>query len=98
MSFLDKYAEEFKKYDSVENDFIDDDKIWGQLEKWSKPSKSDVRRVLDKAANKIRLEPEEMAVLIQNQDSETINEMYALANKLKEKFTEIELFSLHLCT
>lgn len=85
MSFFDKYAEEFKKYDSMEKDFIDDDKIWEQLEKWSKPSKSDVRGVLDKAANKIRLEPEEMAVLIQNQDSETINEMYALANKLKRE-------------
>jgi len=85
MNFLDKYKEQFKEYDSMEKDFIDDDKIWAQLEKWSNPSKSDVRRVLDKAANKIRLEPEEMAVLVQNKDQETINEMYQLANKLKRE-------------
>lgn len=85
MSFLKKYEEYFKEYDEMDKDFIDDDKIWSQLEKWANPSKSDVKAVLDKAEKKIRLDPEEMAVLIQNKDRETINEMYALANKLKRE-------------
>jgi biotin synthase-like enzyme len=85
MKFLEKYKEEFKEYDLMEKDFIDDDKIWEQLNKWENPSKSDVRKVLEKAAQKVRLEPEEMAILIQNKDKETIEEMYALANKLKKE-------------
>jgi 2-iminoacetate synthase len=71
MKFLEKYKEEFKEYDLMEKDFIDDDKIWEQLNKWENPSKSDVRKVLEKAAQKVRLEPEEMAILIQNKDKET---------------------------
>lgn len=85
MSFLNKYQDYFKEYDAMEKDFIDDDKIWAQLEKWANPSKKDVRRVLEKAEKKIRLDPEEMAILIQNKDSETINEMYALASRLKRE-------------
>jgi len=85
MSFLNKYCENFKEYDAMERDFIDDDKIWAQLEKWTNPSKDDVRKVLEKAEKKIRLDPEEMAILIQNKDMETINEMYALANRLKRE-------------
>lgn len=69
----------------MDKDFIDDDKIWGQLNKWENPSKEDVRRVLDKAEKFIRLEPEEMAVLIQNKDKETIEEMYKLAYSLKHE-------------
>ncbi len=85
MGFLQKYQKYFQEYDSMDSDFIDDDKIWSQLNKWANPSKQDVRRVLEKAKNKIRLEPEETAILIQNQDEETINEMYSLASKLKRE-------------
>ncbi len=85
MSFYEKYKEEFKEYDMMDKDFIDDEKIWGQLNKWEKPSKADVRAVLDKAEKKVRLDPEEMAILIQNKDRDTIEEMCALANKLKRE-------------
>ena len=85
MTFLDKYKEQFKEYDMMEKDFIDDDKILSQLQKWQNPSKGDVRRVLKKAAKRVRLEPEETAILIQNRDKETISEMYELANKLKRE-------------
>ena len=80
-----KYQKEFEKYDKMDHDFIDDNKIWAQLNKWANPNKEDVRRVLNKAEKCIRLEPEETAILIQNQDSETIQEMYQLANKLKQE-------------
>jgi len=85
MSYIKKYEKEFREYDEMENDFIDDDKIWEQLNKWESPSKKDVRMVLEKAGGKIRLDPEDMAILIQNQDEETINEMYTLANNLKKE-------------
>jgi len=85
MNFLKKYQKYFEEYDKLDHDFIDDDKIWEQLNKWENPSKADVRRVLQKAEKCIRLEPEETAVLIQNHDEETIQEMYELAHQLKEE-------------
>ena len=85
MNFLEKYETEFEQYDKLEHDFIDDEKIWGQLNKWENPSKEDVRRVLKKAEQCIRLEPEETAILLQNKDEELIQEMYAVAHKLKEE-------------
>lgn len=85
MNFLEKYNKDFEEYDKMDNDFIDDDKIWSQLHKWENPKKEDVRRVLKKAETKIRLDPEETAILIQNRDPETINEMYQLARQLKRE-------------
>ncbi|MEG0979643.1 MAG: [FeFe] hydrogenase H-cluster radical SAM maturase HydG [Oscillospiraceae bacterium] len=85
MNFLEKYRDEFSELDKMECDFIDDDKIWEQLNKHENPSKEEVRRVLKKASECIRLEPEETAVLIQNQDEETIKEMYELAYQLKQE-------------
>lgn len=85
MNFLEKYEKEFEEYDKMDHDFIDDDKIWAQLNKWENPSKEDVRRVLKKAEQCVRLEPEETAILIQNKDEETIQEMYQLARQLKQE-------------
>lgn len=85
MDFLEKYQGDFKEYDLMERDFIDDAQIWAELKKWENPKPQDVRRVLAKSASQVRLEPEEMAVLLQNQDPETIAEMYALANRLKRE-------------
>ena len=85
MNFLEKYQKEFAEYDKLSHDFIDDDKIWVQLNKWHNPSPADVRQVLKKAEQCIRLEPEETAILIQNQDPATIQEMYQLAHQLKEE-------------
>ena len=85
MSFLDKYKKELEQYDKMEKDFIDDDLIWKQLNAAENPTKEQVRKVLQKADNCIRLEPEETAILIQNKDPETIEEMYQLANKLKHE-------------
>jgi 2-iminoacetate synthase len=84
MNFLDKYQKEFAAYDKLDHDFIDDDKIWAQLNKWENPSREEVRRVLQKAEQCVRLDPEETAILLQNQDETTIQEMYELAHQLKE--------------
>ena len=85
MSFLEKYKDEFEKLDKMDKDFIDDDKIWQQLNKHENPSKEEVKRVLEKARKCIRLEPEETAILIQNQDKETIEEMFEIAQELKDE-------------
>ncbi|NLO97269.1 MAG: [FeFe] hydrogenase H-cluster radical SAM maturase HydG [Peptococcaceae bacterium] len=85
MDFLQKYQKEFAEYDRLDQDFIDDDKIWTQLNKWEKPSRQDVRLVLKKAEQCVRLEPEEAAILLQNQDETTIREMYELASQLKKE-------------
>lgn len=85
MNFLKKYRKEFEELDKLENDFIDDNKIWEQLNRHDNPSKSEVRQVLKKAADCIRLEPDETAILIQNKDEETIKEMYELAYQLKQE-------------
>ncbi len=85
MNLLEKYREEFAEYDAMERDFIDDALIWDQLNQWANPKLRDVRRVLEKAASQTRLEPEEMAILIQNRDEETIAEMYTLTNRLKRE-------------
>ena len=68
-----------------EKDFIDDDLIWKQLNDAENPTKEQVRAVLKKSDNCVRLEPEETAILIQNKDPETIQEMYDLAYKLKHE-------------
>lgn len=85
MGFLKKYQKDFAEYDLLDKDFIDDEEIWRLLRKWEHPKPADVRRVLEKSARQARLEPEEMAILVQNQDPETIGEMYALANRLKRE-------------
>lgn len=85
MNFLDKYKKDFEEYDKMEKDFIDDDLIWEKINAHENPTKDEVRKVLKKAEQCVRLEPDEMAILIQNQDKETIEEMYALAHKLKEE-------------
>ncbi|MDP0488853.1 MAG: [FeFe] hydrogenase H-cluster radical SAM maturase HydG [Fusobacterium sp. JB020] len=85
MNFTQKYAKEMAEYDKMEKDFIDDDLIWKKLNEAKAPSKEEVRKVLKKAEQCVRLEPEETAILIQNKDPETIEEMYQLAYKLKHE-------------
>lgn len=85
MNFMKKYESEMTKYDKMAKDFIDDDLIWEKLNEAKAPSKEEVRKVLKKAEKCVRLEPEETAILIQNNDAETIEEMYQLAYKLKHE-------------
>lgn len=85
MNFLEKYKEDFAFYDRMEKDFIDDELIWGKLNAHQNPSREEVKKVLAKAEQCIRLEPDETAILLQNEDPEMLEEMYALAHRLKEE-------------
>lgn len=85
MNFLEKYKDDFAVYDAMDHDFIDDDLIWEKINAHKNPTKDEVRKVLKKAEKCVRLEPDEVAILVQNNDEETINEMYKLAHTLKEE-------------
>ena len=85
MNFLEKYKEDFKEYDKLDHDFIDDDLIWEKINSHENPSREEVIKVLEKAEKCVRLEPDEMAILIQNNDKELIQRMYELAHTLKEE-------------
>jgi 2-iminoacetate synthase len=85
MNFGEKYRKDMAEYEAMEHDFINDEEIEEQLKKGLNPRPADIRKVLEKSAAGIRLEPEEMAVLLQNEDEETLAEMYSLANKLKRE-------------
>jgi len=85
MNFLEKYKDDFAVYDAMPNDFIDDDHIWGVINRHENPSVEEVRQVLAKAETCTRLDPDEMAILVQNKDPKTIEEMYQLAHRLKEE-------------
>ena len=63
MNFLDKYKKDFEEYDKMEKDFIDDDLIWEKIKAHENTTKEEVRKVLKKAEQCIRLEPDEMAIL-----------------------------------
>ncbi|MCY6485105.1 [FeFe] hydrogenase H-cluster radical SAM maturase HydG [Clostridium aestuarii] len=65
-------------------DFIDDEKIWKQLNNSKNPNPSEIRRILKKSEKKIRLEPEEVAKLLQVEDEELLQDMFKLARKIKE--------------
>lgn len=65
-------------------DFIDEEKIWKQLNNAVNPDAAEIREILKKSEKKIRLEPEETAKLIQVEDKELLEEMFKLARKIKE--------------
>lgn len=75
-----------KKYlDPNFKDFIDDDKIWEQLNAAKNPDRAEIMEIFDKARSKVRLEPSETAKLIQLQDKDLIEEMFSLAREIKEE-------------
>lgn len=82
---LDDYRQDLAEYDKLEKDFIVDEEILAHLEKWRDPRPADVGRVLEKAAQKVRLEPEELAILLQTRDPQMRKVMYELAHQLKRE-------------
>lgn len=68
----------------IEKDFINDAEIWDILENAKNPEPQEIREIFAKSLEKVRLEPEETAKLLQLEDPELIEEMYSLARKIKE--------------
>lgn len=65
-------------------DFIDDEKIWDELNNAINPDPKEIRNILEKSENKVRLEPCETAKLLQVEDKDLLEEMFSLAKKIKE--------------
>lgn len=65
--------------------FIPEEEIFQTLEKTKNPSAERVRKIIQKSLNKNRLDPEEMAVLINAEDPALVNEIFEGARELKKR-------------
>ena len=65
--------------------FIPDDEIFQWLEKTRNPAPERVREIIQRSLDKNRLEPEEMAVLINADSPEMAEEIFAGARELKQR-------------
>ena len=65
--------------------FIPENEIFQWLEKTKNPAPERVREVIQKSLNKNRLDPEEMAVLINAESPELVNEIFEGARELKQR-------------
>ncbi len=77
--------EQAQKYMQGEKDFIDEDYIENILRKKSRPEKQEIRDIISKALELNRLEPEETAALLNCQDEDLWQEMYAAGLKIKQQ-------------
>lgn len=77
--------EEYEKHMVDGKDFIDDDKIWEQINSAKEPTYDEVRRILDKSLEIETLSTEELATLIKVKDPATWEEMYKIAAEVKHK-------------
>ena len=77
--------EEYERYLVDGKDFIDDDKIWKQIEAAQEPSLERVREILAKAYDIKTLSPEELSTLIKVKDPAVWQEMFEMAARIKHK-------------
>jgi len=75
----------FTKEIDTEKTFIPEAEIWELLEKTKNPDRKKVLEILDKSLNKNRLEPEEVATLLNVEDLELLEEIFHAARTLKER-------------
>jgi len=75
----------FTKEVDTEKTFVPEAEIWELLEKTKKPDRKRVLEILDKSLNKNRLEPEEVATLLDVEDPELLEEIFHAARTLKER-------------
>ena len=65
--------------------FIPEEEIFHTLEETKNPSAERVREIIQKSLDKNRLDPEEMAVLINAEDPELVEEIFEGARELKKR-------------
>lgn len=73
------------KKNPTEKIFIPEVEIWELLEKTKNPDRKRVMEILDKSLSKTRLEPEEVAMLLNVEDPELLEEIFQAARTLKER-------------
>ncbi len=77
--------QQYKIADRAMENFIDEDEIWSILNDNSKPTKEEVRAVIQQSLAKNRLTLQETAVLLNADDPELVEEIKAAARLLKER-------------
>ena len=77
------------------HDFINDEEILNLLESSKNPEKAEIREIFAKSKAKTRLEPEETAKLLQIEDPDLLEEMFALARQIKEEIYGNRIVFLH---
>lgn len=77
--------EEYEHYLSEGKDFIDDEKIWEQINSSQKPTNERVREILAKSLSVKTLSTDELATLLKVEDPAMWQEMYEMADKIKHK-------------
>jgi len=75
----------FTKEIDTEKTFIPEAEIWELLEQTKNPDRSRVMEILEKSLNKNRLEPEEVATLLNVEEPELLEEIFHAARTLKER-------------
>ena len=75
----------FTKEVDTEKTFIPESEIWTLLEETKNPDRARVMEILEKSLNKNRLEPEEVATLLNVEDPELLEEIFHAARTLKER-------------
>lgn len=76
---------EIDRYLDDGEDFINDEEIWEKLRSNVNPDPIRVREILAKALSIERLDPDELATLINVKDPELWEEMFATAREIKKK-------------
>ncbi|MFN3691279.1 MAG: [FeFe] hydrogenase H-cluster radical SAM maturase HydG [Fervidobacterium sp.] len=75
----------FTKEINTEKTFIPEETIFELLEETKNPDQVMVREILEKSLNKQRLEPNEVATLLNVEDQELLEEIFHAARTLKER-------------
>ena len=76
---------EIDKYLDGGKDFIDEEQIFADIEKYKNPDKQQVRDILQKSLDIKLLSPEETAVLLNVEDPGLLEEMREAALQVKKK-------------
>ena len=76
---------EIDKYLDRGKDFIDEEQIFADIEKYKNPDKQQVRDILQKSLDIKLLSPEETAVLLNVEDPGLLEEMREAALQVKKK-------------
>ena len=82
--------EEYKKYMKDGKSFIDDDKIWNDINSASEPTAEQVREIMKKSYDIKSLTPAELATLMRVKDPEIWKKCMKWPEKLRKKFTTTE--------
>ena len=70
--------------------FINHDYIYKILEETKNPTSEEIKEVLEKAKKREGLSYKEIAILLQAEKEEDLNEIYKLAGDIKRIYTEKE--------